>query len=294
MKRRDEVTVGILITIAVIVLVVGTLWLMRGGLSSGYPLYARFSWGQSLKNGQPVMLAGVNIGYVADVELKDDGFLDVEMRINDEYKVPRNVTAEVVPIGIFGDAAIALKTTPPPIREAFASGDTVPSRPATSGLDALTARADTITGSLSRVARAFETQFVQEGGLRDLRQAVSSMNRLTTQLSAITAEQNRNITATLAAFRSTARGADSAQIATTMRTFRDAAANADSLMQRLSSNTTQLQAILARLERGEGTAGKFLTDTGLYRDARNLLTRADSLMSDFQRNPRKYINLQIF
>jgi phospholipid/cholesterol/gamma-HCH transport system substrate-binding protein len=193
--------------------------------------------------------------------------------------------AEVVPVGIFGDAAVALKVEPPPIRESFRAGDTVPSRPASSGLDALT---------LQRVARAFETQFVQEGGLRDLRQAVASMNRLATQLSAVTAEQNRNLTSTLAAFRSTARGVDSAQIATTLTSFRETAANADSLMLRLSSNTTQLQAILARLERGEGTAGKFLTDSGLYRDARNLLTRADSLMSDFQRNPRKYINLTIF
>jgi phospholipid/cholesterol/gamma-HCH transport system substrate-binding protein len=65
-------------------------------------------------------------------------------------------------------------------------------------------------------------------------------------------------------------------------------------MLRLSSNTTQLQAIMARLERGEGSAGKFLTDTLLYRDARNLLTRVDSLVSDFQKNPRKYINLKVF
>jgi phospholipid/cholesterol/gamma-HCH transport system substrate-binding protein len=294
MKRRDEVTVGVLITIAVIVLVVGTLWLMRGGLSSGYPLYGRFTWGQNLKQGQPVLLAGVNIGYVSDVELRDDGYLDVEMRINDGKRVPRNATAEVVPVGIFGDAAIALKVSPPPVTERFASGDTVPTRPASSGLDALTARADTITGSLQRVARAFETQFVQEGGLRDLRQAVASMSRLTVQLSSVAAEQNRNLTSTLAAFRSTAKGVDSAQIATTIKSFRETAANADSLMLRLSSNTTQLQAILARIERGEGTAGKFLTDTGLYRDARNLLTRADSLMADFQRNPRKYINLTIF
>jgi phospholipid/cholesterol/gamma-HCH transport system substrate-binding protein len=294
MKRRDEVAVGILITIAVVVLVLGTLWLMRGGLESGYPLYARFAWGQNLKQGQPVLLAGVNIGYVSGVELKDDGFLDVEMRINDDKSVPRTAMAEVVPVGIFGDAAIALKVTPPPARERFQAGDTVPSRQASSGIDALTARADTITGSLSRVARAFETQFVQEGGLRDLRQAVASMNRLTGQLSAITAEQNRNISATLAAFRSTARGMDSAQMASTLLSFRETAANADSLMLRLSSNTTQLQAILARIERGEGTAGKLLSDTGLYRDTRNLLTRVDSLVSDFQRNPRKYINLQIF
>ncbi|HYC52057.1 MAG TPA: MlaD family protein [Gemmatimonadaceae bacterium] len=293
MKRRDEVTVGILITVALVVLVVGALWLARGGLSSGYPLNARFAWGQNLKQGQPVMLAGVTIGYVSDVRLRDDGFLDADLRVNNEYRVPRNAVAEVVPVGIFGDAAIALKATGPS-EQSFAAGDTVPTRSATSGLDALTGRADSIMLSVNRITRAIEGDFVEAGGFRDMRTTMANMNRLVAQMSGVVAEQNRNLTATMASLRSATSGVDSAQIATTLSTFRTTAASADSLMQRLSSNTTQLQAILARLERGEGTVGKFMTDTMLYRDARNLLTRMDSLMADFQRNPRKYINLTIF
>jgi phospholipid/cholesterol/gamma-HCH transport system substrate-binding protein len=110
-------------------------------------------------------------------------------------------------------------------------------------------------------------------------------------MNTVVSEQNRNIAVTLAALRG---AVDSAQIGSTLRSFRQTSASADSLMLRLSSNTTQLQAILARLERGDGTAGKLLTDTLLYRDARNLLTRVDSLVTDFQRNPRKYINLRVF
>lgn len=293
MKRRDEVTVGILITVAIIVLVVGALWLARGGLSSGYPLNARFAWGQNLKQGQPVMLAGVTIGYVSDVRLRDDGFLDADLRVNEEYKVPRNAVAEVVPVGIFGDAAIALKATGPS-DQSFAPGDTVPTRSATSGLDALTGRADSIMLSVNRITRSLEGDFVEAGGFRDMRQTMANMNRLVAQMSGVVAEQNRNLSLTMASVRSATSAVDSAQIARTMTTFRTTAASADSLMQRLSSNTTQLQAILARLERGEGTVGKFMTDSMLYRDARNLLTRMDSLMADFQRNPRKYINLTIF
>ena len=293
MKRRDEVQVGILITVALIVLVIGALWLARGGLSSGYPLFARFSWGQNLKQGQPLLLAGVNIGYVADVNLRRDGFLEVELRVNDDYQVPRNAVAEVIPVGIFGDAAVAMKVDTPS-EASFASGDTVPTRVASSGLDALTARADTISASLARITATLEQQFVGEGGISDVRQSVTLMRRVTSSMETVLAEQNRNLTSTMAAFRSTAKGMDSAQIATTLNTMRLTAANADTLMQRLSSNTTQIQALLARLERGEGSAGKLLADTTLYVNLKNLLASADSLMVDFKKNPRKYINLSIF
>jgi phospholipid/cholesterol/gamma-HCH transport system substrate-binding protein len=292
MKRRDEVTVGILLTVAVIVLVVGTLWLVRGGLSRGYPLFTRFAWGQNLKQGQPVTLAGVTVGYVSDVRL-GDGFLDVDLRVRDQYKVPRNAVAEVIPVGIFGDAAIALKATAPSA-DVYAPGDTVPSRAATGGLDALTSRADSILVSVGRITRALDAEFVQAGGLRDLRATTAAVNRMVAQMQTVIAEQNRNLSATMGSLRRAASAVDSAQVNASLASFRTTAANADSLMLRLSSNTTQLQAILARIERGEGTAGKFLTDTLLYRDARNLLTRLDSLAADFQRNPRTYINLTIF
>jgi phospholipid/cholesterol/gamma-HCH transport system substrate-binding protein len=293
MKRRDEVTVGILLTVAVIILVVGTLWLIRGGLRSGYPLYTRFAWGQSLRQGQPVLLAGVTIGYVSDVRLKPDGFLDVDLRVQSKYEVPRTAVAEVMPVGLFGDAAVALKASAPdPV--SFQPGDTVPSRAATGGLDALTARADSTAASLQRITRALESELVETGGIREIRQTLTSVHRLVAQMQSITAEQSRNLSATMESFRGAAKAVDSAQIAGTLQSFRSAAANADSLAQRLSSNTTQVQAILARLERGDGTAGKFMTDTMLYRDTRNLLIRIDSLVADFQRNPRRYINLRVF
>src|SRR5688572_1656996 len=106
MKRSNEVLVGIFVTITLIILVGGTIWLIRGGFRSGYPLYAKFQWGQNLKNGHPVLLAGQNVGYVSDVGLKS-GYLDVELRITHDQGIPKGSTASVIPVGIFGDVAIA-------------------------------------------------------------------------------------------------------------------------------------------------------------------------------------------
>ena len=293
MKRRNEVTVGVLITVATIVLITGTLWLVRGGLRRGYALHTRFPWGQSLKQGQAVLLAGVTVGYVSDVMLNASGVIAVDLNIQKKYRVPNTARAEMYPVGIFGDVVVALKVAVPSAVH-FQPGDTVPSQTATGGLESLQARADTIIMSLGRITNAFEAEMVQAGGLRDIRQAIASTNQLVSQLQRMAVDQNRNFTLTLAALRSSAGALDSTEIRATLRTFRETAANADSLMLRLSSNTTQLQALLARMERGEGTVGKLMTDTLLYRDARNLLTRVDSLVADFQKNPRKYINLRVF
>ncbi len=290
MKRRDEVTVGILLTVTVIVLITGTLWLVRGGLSRGYPLFVRFPWGHSLKQGQAVVLAGVTVGYVADVRLNPDGVLDVDLTVRNQYKVPRTAVAEVYPVGIFGDVIVALKATKPG-QDWYQPGDTLPSSVAASGLDAIQARADTIAQSLSRLTKVLETELIAAGGIRELRQTITGMNRLVTQLQTVATEQNKNLTSTLASVRG---AVDSVEVSKALKEMRSTAANADSLMQRLSSNTTQLQAILARLERGEGTVGKLMTDTMLYRDARVLLARFDSILTDFQTNPRKYIKLTVF
>lgn len=293
MKRRDEVTVGILLTVAVIVLFAGTVWLVRGGFRGGYRLFARFAWGQSLKQGQPVLLAGVTVGYVSDVRLNRSGFLDVDLTVQRKYKVPRSAVAEVIPIGIFGDVAVAIKPSGPS-NDVFSPGDTLPTRMSTSGLDAIEARADTITSSLKSVTAAFEEEFVRNGGIRDLRTAVGSMNRLIVQLQGVADEQNRNMTALVASVRRTTSAVDSARVASTLETFRNAGANIDTLTQRLSSNTTQLQAILARLERGEGSAGKLMTDTLLYSNTKNLVAHLDSLVADFKAHPKKYINVSVF
>ena len=52
MKKRDDVLVGIVMAVAIIVAILGSLWLARGGLSKGYALYAKFPWSSGLKQGR--------------------------------------------------------------------------------------------------------------------------------------------------------------------------------------------------------------------------------------------------
>lgn len=293
MRRRNEVLVGVVVLVALILGIFGTLWLVRGGLASGYPLYARFPWGSGLKQGQPVLLSGVNVGYVGDIDLQQDGTVTVTLRILGDYKVPDGSIATVEPNGFFGDMMVALRPSAPNL-VSYPPGDTIPTgKPSVSMADIL-ARLDTVGRSVREVSDAFQIEMVQRRGIADLRATLEQSARFMTQLNAIAAQQSLEISRTTAALRRTAGAIDSASVDSTVRNLQATSANMAALSADLRKTNEQLTLVVARLNNGEGTAGKLLTDTLLYRDVRNLVGRIDSLTADFKRNPRRYINLEIF
>jgi phospholipid/cholesterol/gamma-HCH transport system substrate-binding protein len=298
MKRGNEVSVGILITVAVIVLVLGTLFLVRGRLSSGYPLYTRFAWGQNLKQGQPVLLAGVNVGYVQDVQLRRAGYLDVMIKVNPEYKVPKGSTATVKAIGIFGDVAVALTPPIPTPAQDYAPGDTVPPGKPAADVDQIMSHVDSISLTTQALLTALKAQIIDAGTLRDAHRAIASAAALSAQLQGVIAEQNRNATATMRSFSDLARhmsnAVDSAQLQATMVNLRQTSENGARLVAHLDSTNAKVEALLAQAQNGNGTVGKLLSDSLLYSDIRHTVASMDSLLADFKANPKKYINLRIF
>ena len=293
MKTRDEVLVGLIVTAAIVVTVLGSLWLARGGLSKGYPLYAKFPWGAGLKQGQPVLLVGVNVGYVDQVDLHQDGTLVTTLRIQNDYNVPVTSKAAVIPNGIFGDQAVALTPSKPDPRS-FKHGDTVPIGPSTPGIAELTSKADSITRSVNKMTSALEHEMVAGGGIRDLRNTISATNRMVNEFAAVASEQSRQLTATMTSLRRATSAIDPAKVDSTITNFRAASSNLAAMSTDLKQTTRKLDAIIAKVDSGNGSAAKLLNDPGVYNDVRQLLQRMDSLVADIKKNPKRYINVKVF
>jgi phospholipid/cholesterol/gamma-HCH transport system substrate-binding protein len=293
MKTRDEVLVGLVVTVAVVLTVLGSLWLARGGLSKGYPLYAKFPWGAGLKQGQPVLLVGVSVGYVDEVDLHQDGTLVTTLRIQKHYQVPVTSKATVVPNGIFGDMAIALTPSRPDPRS-FKSGDTVPIGPSTPGITELTSKADSVMRSVSAITAALQYEMVATGGIRDLRSTIAATNRLVNDFASIAAEQSRQLSATMTSLRRATGAIDPVKIDSTVKNFRTASANLAEISSQIRETSGKLDAILAKVDSGPGSAAKLINDPGAYNDVRGLLQRMDSLLADIKKNPKRYINVTIF
>jgi phospholipid/cholesterol/gamma-HCH transport system substrate-binding protein len=293
MKRRDEVLVGLLLLVAVILALGGTIWIARGGLKSGYPMYARFPWGAGLKQGQPVLLAGVTVGFVDQVELIPDGTLGVTMKLQSQYRVPQGTTATVQANGIFGDQLIALT----PVRATTASmeeGDTIPTGVSAPGIPALLSKGDSIAVNALELSNSVRTQFVDSGGIQEIRATIGQLTRLVAQISTVTAEQSRQLSATQAALRRTLASVDSSKVDSTVKNLRAASANLERLSREFGETNVKVQALVDKAQTGEGDVAKLLNNGTLYARLDTALRRVDSLMIDLKANPRKYINLRIF
>lgn len=273
--------------------IVGTLWLVRGGLSSGYSLYSRHSWGQGLKTGQPVLLAGVSVGIVNEVMFDRQGSVVVEMRINEKYVIPANSEATIKPNGIFGDMLIAI--TPTGITaDNYQPGDTLPTGKGVPSMDQIISRLDTIGRQVGDVTQAFDLQLVRGGGIEDFRKTLGEANKFAVQLNGIALEQSRQLTLTMASLRRTAAALDSAKLDSVVTNLQTTSANMAKLTTSMQQTTTELNTMLAKINNGQGTAGMLVNDTLLYANMKNLVARMDSLTADIKKNPRKYINLEIF
>jgi len=293
MRRRDEVLVGGFTTIAIIVLALASIWLVRGGLNRGYLLHSKFAWGAGIKRSAPVWLVGVTVGTVDQVDLDPRGTLVVTYRIQRDYKVPLGSVATIVPNGFFGDMAVAL-TPPAPNPESYEPGDTVPVGIPSAGLQALLQRADTLSGTVSIMMQALKTQFVDSGGIAEMRKTAVALNRTLATFNQVAATQSREIQATLVAVRKSLGAVDSARVDSTVRALQQSANNFQVLTTELQTASTRFNSLLTKVESGDGTMAKLINDPGLYNDIRRIATRVDSLMLDLMANPRKYLKFSVF
>ncbi len=300
MKRTNEILVGLMLLLGGAIAIFGSIWLVRGSLGKGYPLYARFPWGAGLKPGQPVMLAGVTAGSIAHVEYDPKGTVVVTLRMSKGFQVPKGSTAQSIAVGFFGDRAIAIEPIVG-VTEFIPEGDSVIVSKSGATTDDIIATGDSIARDVRGITLPLRRQLADSGGVDDIREILRSTSALTKQLNAVILAQNAQLTLamtsvnrSLKTLERTTSALDSMRVDSLTRNAGRATANVAALTDSLRHTIQSLNATMGRLERGEGTAGKLLTDTLLYNDVRRLVTRLDSVTADFKRDPRKYLKFSVF
>ncbi|HUG00336.1 MAG TPA: MlaD family protein [Longimicrobiales bacterium] len=328
-QRRNDVRVGLAILAALAVAVFGTLWLKGGGFGrEDRVLRAQFREVGQLVGGSRVKLRGVEIGRVDAIEFHPSGeYVVVSMRVDPDVPLPASPVMVASPESFFGDwqAEITERSRYPqseftvPAEQDILPGYALPDVGQLAGV------ADRIAENMAVLSDRVELAFTEETALR-VRDAINNLQEVTQglidlverqqgtvdELAADLSEMTETLGQTVSAINRVAIEVESALADGQTQAIVDNVANAtqrvDSLTAALvavsgdfgrtmASADTALVAIsdlLTSVNAGEGTVGLLLQDTALYGRIVRSTELLELLLDDIRRNPRRYINLEIF
>ncbi|HLU25156.1 MAG TPA: MlaD family protein [Longimicrobiales bacterium] len=329
MKRRSEVIVGVVILLGAALTFFGTLWLKGAALGrEEVVLEARFREVGQLMEGNAVKVRGVPIGRVSEVVLEPGGdAVLVRMRVRADAPIPQDAVVLLSPESMFGDwqAEIHprgrfprydyLESLDPDVLPGYSLPD----------MSRLTAALDRIAENVAVVSDRFQIAFTEETAV-NIREAVENIQQVSEQLTNLIGAQERTMHELSAHLEGTmkalgeavqtvnrvSRHVESAvasgELTSIVDNMERATAQIDSLSAALLAASRDLRSTMARadtafhalgsvmagVEQGQGTLGRLVQDSTLYGDLVRTNTLLQSLLRDFQENPRKYINLRIF
>ncbi len=290
---KQEVTVGGLVLIGAALFVAGTMWLGGHTFSSGKSAVTiSFTDAGTLKRGSPVKVSGVLLGNVQRIDFLEYGKVLVHAGLDPRVKPKRDAAARLSTIGLVADAVIN-----------FTPGVAADPLPADTVIVGTVDRGLMDTGSeLGKEAKEVlhgltEVQFKKLS--EELSKTLGSFQRLADVYSNTKGGPVGELTHTMESLQRVSARLDSvmesAKLERTLRTADSMMSNLTKLSADARSTAKQLDSLLARVNRGEGTIGKFATDTVFYGNAQRLLKSLQEFLEDLRKHPGKIgITVKVF
>lgn len=248
-RTKRLMRAGLFASIGLLLLLVGVF--IIGGkqnlFTSTIPLYTTFQTVEGLKSGAPVMLSGIKVGTVSNVQLQLDtgSYVRVDMVLEPQYRefFRRSTYATITQAGLIGDKMIELKVTDanaPLVR----AGDSIGSVPPPNYMAivdearASVRNAEAITASLDTLFMRFRRGEGTLGKLLTDEAAYQSMVRMTVAAEQVLDRTNQQIVAV--------------------------GSSVDRAALNVEQMTTAGRDLMVDVSKGKGTIGALMYDRTLY------------------------------
>jgi phospholipid/cholesterol/gamma-HCH transport system substrate-binding protein len=301
LSYKQEVTVGSLVILAIVLFVIGTSWLSGKSITADEDQFwkIQFKSASNLKASSPVRISGVPVGKVERIQLEDVGRVLVMVTLPDDL-VPRvDASAQIVAVGFVGDAAIEFNPGQAPQRLAR---DKVIVGSQAEGLSDLAQtlgdRADSVLLGAQQIVnkRTADELYATLTALQGtLKAAERTMGVYGNPNKGPTAQ----LTRTMAALEQITTRLDTTlanpALSRTLNRADTLTANLASMTAQLTSTGARLDTLLLNMNEGRGTLGKFATDSGFYTDMRQLSQSMKQLLDELKKHPGKIpVTVKIF
>src|SRR5574341_1245473 len=291
-----EARVGVAIVLAIVIFFSGLMYLREFSFSKKeYEITAVFETVIGLDQQDPVIVSGLRIGQVKEMQLADDK-VQVKLAIDLRYQFPRDSQAYLRNLTLLGDKAIEIMRGVS--REKLKPGDMIPGKLETDIFELAEAAApigEDITVLLKRFSSTFDekTEASLKSSLRNL-QVVSGA------VAEVAAKDIGEMEEALSNFKAAMKNLE--QLTRPEgQSMREVIVNLDSTSShlkeasaRFNRATASMENLLGKIERGEGSLGKLVQSDTLYRNLEKFTQDLDLLILDVKQHPQKYIKIEVF
>ncbi|MEW6408854.1 MAG: MlaD family protein [Nitrospirota bacterium] len=287
-RLSTETKVGIFVVIVILVLAYMTFTVggFRIGKPKGYRIYVVFDSIAGLDIKSRVKMAGVDIGHVEKLELVN-GKARVTLLIEPHIKIRRDSKASIKSTGLMGEKY--LEITPSKSEQVYLKeGDTITNVEEVADIDRLLTTLSSTADDIGRLTRSVHDVVGSEEGKRALKETINNLRDMTDNLRRIIAKNDERFNRIMAnldkvseniadfSYSLKSKGpqvVDNIKAATddirgileeNRGNFKESLENIKVAAQKAQSALDSIDRVAQKIESGEGTLGKMVTDDRLY------------------------------
>ncbi|MCL2390501.1 MAG: MlaD family protein [Endomicrobia bacterium] len=258
---RDQVKLGIFVVLGLIAIIVSIFTVGSFTVGKTYHVYALFPNASGLLSKAKVKIAGVDVGILRGIELKD-GKARLRLSINEDIILYKNATASIVSMGIIGTKYIEIVPGDPSF-ERINDGDTITAVAGGSIEDTLSALAD-------KISQAFNGSGKNGDMFANLADAIYDLKLIMKNISA----QNARIASAISNIDKFS--GDLAQITDHNKTYIN-----DSIAS-IKGISEKLDIIVARIYEGDGTMSTLINDKQMSENLKETIASAKETVKSLQ------------
>jgi phospholipid/cholesterol/gamma-HCH transport system substrate-binding protein len=307
MKVSNETKVGALTAIAITLLILGFNFLKgKSLLEKTFHLYAKFSSVEGLSVSNAVMINGLPVGKVYEIEESDKNLSDIIVTINltKNINIPKNSLA-YISTSLLGNTALNIKMGN---ASAYAkNGDTLTTNISSGLLEEVTGRLDPTLLKVNITLRSMDSVLQLIGGALDA-DAQKNFGHILANLAISTGHLNNLLNAQTGALAQTLSNAAAftnnlkknndtiTQIFSNLNatTKKLADLELEQTLTKLQTVAAELNTTLNKINTNEGSLGLLMNDKKLYTNLTSASNSLNVLLQDFRIHPRRYTGGLVF
>lgn len=297
-SRNHELWVGAFVIVGIVSVLIALFTLTDASLFRGrYVIQTVVQDAGGIRRGDPVQMRGVNIGRVASFHITTAG-VTVNLEIERQFSISADSRIELRSSSLLG--GMVANVVPGVADLGVGWGDTLAGSMGAGifdQIDALQVQADQALARVQRLLDEKTIQNVHEGG-DDLQQLLRRLNEMTAEQRTEFASLTQSLRRTAESLEKTASGPE---IERSIKRIDVLTGQLNNLVSILDQSAHSTARVLARIDRGEGSLGKFTKDDALYDNAAaaaaSLKKAADELSTlaeDIRKQPSKYVKVSVF